>query len=94
MTENVHGLVKTLDSLCLRCGGSTVIRNPSGYCDHLDYPQQCDVCAGPRSCKHACCEHKEALIRELMLSLHYKGNPFWDERWGTLIEKAKELGYE
>jgi hypothetical protein len=26
------------------CGMDIAIRNPSGYCDHLHYPENCDVC--------------------------------------------------
>lgn len=29
---------------CNHCGGDIAIRNPSGYCDHLYYPDYCEVC--------------------------------------------------
>lgn len=29
--------------LCKHCGMDIAIRNPSGYCDHLYYPENCDV---------------------------------------------------
>ena len=29
---------------CNHCGMDKAIRNPSGYCDHLYYPEYCDVC--------------------------------------------------
>jgi len=29
---------------CKHCGFDTHIRNPSGFCDHLYYPEYCDVC--------------------------------------------------
>ena len=29
---------------CKHCGYDTHIRNPSGYCDHLYYPEYCNVC--------------------------------------------------
>lgn len=29
---------------CNHCGGSIEIRNPTGECDHLYYPENCDVC--------------------------------------------------
>lgn len=30
--------------LCGHCGMDTVIRNPSGFCDHLYYPENCKWC--------------------------------------------------
>jgi hypothetical protein len=30
--------------LCEHCGYSIKLRNPSGFCDHLYYPDNCDVC--------------------------------------------------
>jgi len=30
--------------LCKHCGMDTSIRNPSGYCDHLHYPEACKIC--------------------------------------------------
>jgi hypothetical protein len=29
---------------CLHCGGDLSIRNPTGECDHLYYPDYCEVC--------------------------------------------------
>lgn len=31
--------------LCEHCGGPISKRNPSGYCDHLHYPEYCKVCS-------------------------------------------------
>ena len=30
--------------LCAHCGMDIGIRNPSGYCDHLYYPEYCKIC--------------------------------------------------
>lgn len=30
--------------ICKHCGGDIRIRNPKGYCDHLYYPDNCDIC--------------------------------------------------
>ena len=30
--------------ICEHCGGDIEIRNPSGYCDHLYYPENCKIC--------------------------------------------------
>lgn len=30
--------------VCPHCGGPISVRNPSGYCDHLYYPEYCEVC--------------------------------------------------
>lgn len=32
------------DKICEHCGFPVSIRNPSGYCDHLQYPDYCDTC--------------------------------------------------
>ena len=32
------------DMVCLHCGHSVAIRNPSEICDHLYYPECCSVC--------------------------------------------------
>ena len=29
---------------CQHCGGDKEIRNPKGNCDHLYYPENCEVC--------------------------------------------------
>jgi len=29
---------------CPHCGMSKKVRNPSGFCDHLYYPENCKVC--------------------------------------------------
>lgn len=38
---------------CKHCGGDIAVRNPKGFCDHLRYPDYCDVCrqsaAAPKS---------------------------------------------
>jgi hypothetical protein len=31
-------------NLCNHCGLEIRIRNPSGRCDHLYYPFNCDIC--------------------------------------------------
>lgn len=31
-------------SICVHCKGDTAIRNPSGFCDHLYYPENCQIC--------------------------------------------------
>jgi len=30
--------------VCKHCGGDIRIRNPKGFCDHLYYPDYCEVC--------------------------------------------------
>jgi len=32
------------DKICEHCNHSIATRNPSGYCDHLYYPDNCKVC--------------------------------------------------
>ena len=35
---------KTKKQICKHCGEPIAIRNPSGYCDHLYYPENCEIC--------------------------------------------------
>jgi hypothetical protein len=30
--------------VCQHCGEDVEIRNPSGFCDHLYYPDYCEIC--------------------------------------------------
>ena len=32
------------EEICTHCGKPIAIRNPSGYCDHLYYPDNCKIC--------------------------------------------------
>lgn len=32
--------------ICGHCKGEISIRNPKGFCDHLYYPDSCDICSG------------------------------------------------
>lgn len=40
-------MTKTAKGKCKHCGENINIRNPSGYCDHLYYPENCEVCSAP-----------------------------------------------
>ena len=33
-----------MDRICQHCKMEIEIRNPSGFCDHLYYPDMCEVC--------------------------------------------------
>jgi len=33
-----------MGKICKHCGYDIAIRNPSGYCDHLYYPENCEIC--------------------------------------------------
>lgn len=35
---------ESLKKLCKHCGMDLKIRNPSGFCDHLYYPENCSIC--------------------------------------------------
>lgn len=37
--------------VCNHCGGKVAIRNPSGGCDHLYYPENCQVCSKTKADK-------------------------------------------
>lgn len=36
---------------CPHCRMDIAIRNPSGYCDHLKYPEYCNVCTAIKDTK-------------------------------------------
>jgi len=38
--------------ICPHCNYSRKIRNPSGYCDHLKWPENCDYCKTMERNKH------------------------------------------
>jgi hypothetical protein len=38
--------------VCPHCKGDIRIRNPSGYCDHLHYPENCKTCQDMLEGKH------------------------------------------
>lgn len=40
-----HGPQPPPDAVCEHCDGDKEIRNPKGFCDHLRYPENCDVCS-------------------------------------------------
>ena len=48
--------------ICKHCGGDVRIRNPSGYCDHLYYPDYCKTCK--KNLKGLRKVHKSVLLSE------------------------------
>ncbi len=42
--EKVKTEDKDIDRICEHCNMPIRIRNPSGFCDHLQYPEYCDIC--------------------------------------------------
>ena len=38
MNTTRDDFLKTMISICKHCGGSVALRNPSGKCDHLYWP--------------------------------------------------------
>lgn len=49
--------------ICSHCGEEIAIRNPSGYCDHLYYPDNCKTCQ-KKSGTTIENDHEESLIIE------------------------------
>jgi hypothetical protein len=66
---------------CLHCGESIATRNPAGYCDHLQYPDYCDICNSKLS--------PEELRRIARL---LDGNEFWDDSVKMMIWAARLEG--
>ena len=42
---------KPSERMCPHCKGSILIRNPTGKCDHLYYPESCTICFARESKK-------------------------------------------
>ena len=49
--------------LCPHCKMDLSIRNPSGFCDHLYYPDYCKVCQAIVEAECFFCTHKVACNR-------------------------------
>ena len=49
--ENVDARCIVSTRICSHCGEPVDIRNPSGFCDHLYYPDYCPTCSMEDSCK-------------------------------------------
>lgn len=46
-TKESNRMQREFMNKCNHCGGDIAVRNPSGYCDHLHYPENCKVCSSP-----------------------------------------------
>jgi methionyl-tRNA synthetase len=72
---------KSQFDVCLHCGEKIEIRNISGYCDHLQYPDYCDICSSKMS--------PEELRR---IAKVLDGNEFWDDSVKMMIWAARLEG--
>lgn len=68
--------------ICSHCYTPIKIRNQSGYCDHLRYPESCEVCSGQLADK------KQSVNRENWKELYRKMTK------GTPRDKAVEAFIE
>ena len=66
--------------VCLHCKMDKRIRNPSGYCDHLYYPESCEICM--QSIEIIVCKTIQQQAKE-----HAK----W---YGDHVARLLEAGYE
>ena len=51
-----------MNDLCSHCNGKISIRNPKGFCDHLYYPDNCDVCKDYGSINNKKKDEKEVIF--------------------------------
>ncbi len=51
---------------CKHCKMDIAIRNPSGYCDHLNYPEYCKVCSKPTPTPTSTIQEIEHLLLHLV----------------------------
>jgi len=68
--------------LCEHCGYDTEIRNPSGFCDHLYYPESCKVCDERSN------EDPKLILRQLRKILQVPENESIIRHAHDIIEKA------
>jgi len=66
--------------LCKHCKRDVSMRNPSGFCDHLYYPNYCDICSGKR-------EDWEKEFDNVWLN---PNNTFL--RWGIYFKGKEKIG--
>lgn len=71
---------------CPHCGGDIEIRNPTGTCDHLYYPDNCDVCSGESKKKN-----KIELAHSLLANLLEQNEIFISSEVGAEIENIMEV---
>ena len=55
--------------LCIHCGYLIKIRNPSGYCDHLYYPENCNVCKLLEERNKTILDLKNMIINSLLFTI-------------------------
>lgn len=75
---------------CEHCHMSLNVRNPSGFCDHLYFPDNCDICKkAPSPHQEAWAEHDwYATIREIAKASGYEPNDYFENQ----MEKAIRHG--
>jgi hypothetical protein len=70
--------------ICKHCGEPIAIRNPSGYCDHLHYPDNCKVCSGKIEQKMIECGYYPMKPKRERIALI-------DQQAVNLIDKINEI---
>jgi len=79
---------------CTHCGEDLKVRNKSGYCDHLYYPENCTICSKDhKECKDT---HNAIYANVAAWIATNRGNTssskhFWKEFFAMLYD---ELGIE
>ncbi len=56
------------EEICKHCKKPIAIRNPSGYCDHLYYPDNCEVCkSADKTGGKMTCKDCEQIQKEILM---------------------------
>jgi hypothetical protein len=76
---------------CPHCGMKLNLRNPSGFCDHLYYPENCEVCkqnkfSDPRKPAVKKIEEKEIIVTFVMKANVEDAGLFGMKLWEKLEE--------
>ena len=80
-------MMKVSMGICPHCQMEIDIRNPSGYCDHLYYPQMCAVCNAPRAARERLRDAAPDLLAAL-IALHHNDGIREHEQARAAIAKA------
>jgi hypothetical protein len=80
--------------ICDHCGHDVALRNPSGVCDHLYYPEYCATCRGTSRDEIPKRLHAiyGARVQEAEWYRTYFGELSWD--WNRLDDVAKQAWRE
>lgn len=83
---------------CNHCKGDLSIRNPKGFCDHLHYPECCEVCENEKPTTSRWHEEIIKIVYRIGFSARFdEEKPDLEpevEKLKTLLSKVEKESYE